>query len=46
MDKGNTPLNIYIDLYIDHTILLDKLDYYGIKDKALDFLQSHLKDRY
>ena len=35
MDLGNVPTNIYIDLSkvfdtLDHSILLDKLSYYGI----------------
>ena len=40
MDKGKTPLAIFLDFSkaldtLDHEILLYKLKYYGIKDKAL-----------
>ena len=50
MDKGNTPLNIYIDLSkafdtIDHKTLLYKLNFYGVRNKALELFQSYLKDR-
>ena len=41
MDTGEIPFNIYIDLSkafdtLDHSILVKKLDYYGVKDTALD----------
>ena len=43
MDKGKTPLAIFLDFSkafdtLDHEILLYKLKYYGIKDKALFFI--------
>ena len=43
MDTGEIPFNIYIDLSkafdtLDHSILVKKLDYYGVKDTALDLL--------
>ena len=49
-DKGNTPLNIYLDLSkafdtIDHHILLQKLNYYGFKDKSLALIHSYLTGR-
>ena len=40
MDKGKTPLAIFLDFFkafdtLDHEIILYKLKYYGIKGKAL-----------
>jgi hypothetical protein len=31
---------------INHTILLDKLEFYGIKGKFLELIQSYLRDRF
>ena len=50
LDNHNTPLNIFIDLSkafdtLDHTILLDKLLYYGIRGTAYNFLRSYLANR-
>ena len=50
LDKGYTPLAIYLDLSkafdtLDFNILLQKLQYYGIKDKALDWFHSYLHNR-
>ena len=50
MDKGNIPVNIYLDLLkafdtIDHHILLEKLAYYGIRGKSLDLFKSYLSNR-
>ena len=50
LDKGYTPLAIYLDLSkafdtLDFKILLQKLKYYGIKDIALDWFHSYLHNR-
>ena len=50
MDKMNTPINIFLDLSkafdtLDHKILLDKLDYYGIKGVAHKLMASYIKNR-
>ena len=50
IDQKETPLTIFMDLSkafdtIDHSILLFKLKYYGIKDKAGDLFVSYLNNR-
>ncbi len=50
MDKGEIPLNIYLDLSkafdtLDHSILISKLKYYRIKHKELEFFKSYLTNR-
>lgn len=50
MDQNQVPLNIYLDLSkafdtLDHDILLQKLQYYGLTDSALHLLQSYLTNR-
>ena len=50
LDNHNTPLNIFLDLSkafdtLDHTILLDKLLYYGIRSTAYNLLRSYLTNR-
>ena len=50
MDKGNTPINIYLDLSkafdtIDHDILIDKLNYYGFDDLSIQLMKSYLSNR-
>ena len=51
METGKFPINIYIDLSkvfvtLDHAILLDKLNYYGIRDVAYRLFHSYLSNRY
>ena len=50
MDKGKTPLAIILDFSkafdtLDHEILLYKLKYYGIKDKALFLFRNYLTNK-
>ncbi len=50
MDKGEIPLNIYLDLSkafdtLDHSILIANLKYYRIKHKELEFFKSYLTNR-
>ena len=50
LDKGNTPLSIFLDLSkafdtLNYNILLSKLEFYGIKDVALKWFNSYLSDR-
>ena len=50
LDKGEIPIAIFLDLSkafdtLDHTILLDKLHYYGIRGTTLSWFKSYLTDR-
>ena len=50
MDKSEIPFSIFIDLSkafdtLDHIILMNKLQYYGIKDTTLDLFQNYLSNR-
>ena len=50
LDNHNTPLNIFLDLSkafdtLDHTILSDKLLYYGIRGTAYNLLRRYLANR-
>ena len=51
MDNNETRLNIYLEMLkafdtIDHTILINKLTFYGIHGVALDLIRSYLNNRY
>ena len=51
IDRGKVSTNIYIDLSkafntLDHAILLDKLNYYGIRGVANNLLHSYISNRY
>ena len=50
LDQGKIPLAIFLDLSkafdtIDHTILIDKLRYYGLKGNSLNWFKSYLSNR-
>ena len=50
LDKGTTPINVYLDLSkafdtLHHNILLHKLKYYGIEGTALRLFESYLNER-
>ena len=50
MDNKEIPINIYLDLSkafdtLDHSILIDKLEFYGVKGVALDLFKNYLANR-
>ncbi len=50
MDNDKIPFSIFLNLSkafdtLDHTILLEKLKYYGVDEAALGLFKSYLKDR-
>ena len=50
IDRNRVPTNIYIDLSkafdtLNHSILLEKLEYYGIANNSLSLLHNYLTDR-
>ena len=51
IDTGKVPTNIYFDLSkafdtLDHSILFDKLNYYGIRGVANNLVHSYISNRY
>ena len=50
LDNNKVPINIFLDLSkafdtINHTILLDKLQHYGIRNTPLKLFKSYLTNR-
>ena len=50
LDNGKIPTNIFIDMSkafdtLQHETLLNKLAYYGVREKANDLIRSYLTNR-
>ena len=51
MDQGDIPISIFLDFSkafhtLDHSIVLNKLEYYGVKGNASRWFSSCLTGRY
>ena len=50
LDAGKVPVSVFLDLSkefdtLNHTILIEKLRYYGLNDTSLNWFHSYLLDR-
>ena len=50
LDAGKVPVSVFLDLSkafdtLNHTILIEKLQYYGLNDTSLNWFHSYLHDR-
>ena len=50
LDAGKVPVSVFLDLSkafdtLNHTILIEKLRYYGLNDTSLNWFHSYLHDR-
>ena len=50
LDNSSNCLAVYLDLSkafdtIKHSVLIDKLEHYGVQGKALDWFRSYLEQR-
>ena len=50
IDKKGTNFSVFLDIKkafdtIDHSILLQRLEYYGIREEELKFFSSYLRNR-
>ena len=47
LDNNQLPISIFLDLSkaLDHTVLLKRLEHYGLESSALQLLKSYLTNR-